>query len=138
MSLFPDRPYPDAGLYADAYFELLAVAVASVDRAAIVRAAELLVERVRQGGRIFACGNGGSAAIANHLVCDHLKGIRSNTALRPQVHSFSSSVELITAIANDIGAEEMFAFQLSSRAGSGPRDGHGHDCDDRLRWRASS
>jgi D-sedoheptulose 7-phosphate isomerase len=119
MSLFPDRPYPDAGLYADAYFELLAVAVASVDRAAIVRAAELLVERVRQGGRIFACGNGGSAAIANHLVCDHLKGIRSNTALRPQVHSFSSSVELITAIANDIGAEEMFAFQLSSMAREG-------------------
>ena len=62
---------------------------------------------------------GGSAAIANHLVCDHLKGIRTDTDLAPKVHSLSSTVELITAIANDIGTEEIFSFQLSSLAQEG-------------------
>ena len=65
---------------------------------------------------IFSCGNGGSAAIANHLVCDCLKGVRSGTSLRPKVHSLSTAVELITAITNDIAPEEMFAYQLSSMA----------------------
>ncbi len=57
-----------------------------------------------------------SAAIANHLSCDCLKGIRSATALRPRVVSLSATVELITAIANDFSYDEVFSFQLSSLA----------------------
>ena len=52
--------------------------------------------------KIMACGNGGSAAIANHYLCDYLKLLRTNTTLKPIVTSLSSSVELITAISNDI------------------------------------
>lgn len=68
---------------------------------------------------IFSCGNGGSAAISNHLVCDCMKGIRSNGWLKPKVNSLSSAIELITAIVNDIGSEEMFSFQLTSMASEG-------------------
>ncbi len=119
MLYFPNKSYADAGAYADDYFALLASAAATVDRRALAAAAELLAERAKAGALIFSCGNGGSAAIANHLTCDHMKGIRSDTALRPKVHSFSATVELITAITNDIGAEEMFSFQLSSMASKG-------------------
>lgn len=119
MTYFPDRAHADCGAYADSYFALLASAAATVDRAALARAASLLVERIEAGGRVYSCGNGGSAAIANHLVCDHLKGIRTDTDLAPKVHSLSSTVELITAIANDIGTEEIFSFQLSSLAQEG-------------------
>jgi phosphoheptose isomerase len=114
MTYFPDRHINHAGSYADAYYSLFAQAAASVDGEAIDKAARLVVETTKAGRRIYSCGNGGSAAIANHLVCDCLKGIRSNTALRPKVYSLSSPVELITAIVNDIGSEEMFSFQLSS------------------------
>ncbi len=119
MACFPNKSYADAGAYADDYFYHLAAASASVDRRALAAAADLLVERVKAGAMIFSCGNGGSAAIANHLVCDHMKGIRTGTALRPKVHSFSATVELITAIANDIGVEQIFSFQLSSMASPG-------------------
>lgn len=119
MIYFPDRTHEDCGAYADNYFQLFAEAAATVDRAALSAAADLLVDRIKAGRRVYSCGNGGSAAIANHLVCDHMKGIQTSTALKPRVHSFSSTVELITAIANDIGVEEMFAFQLSSLAEEG-------------------
>lgn len=119
MSYFPDRLIPGAGNYAGEYFTRLASAAATIDPAAITAAGELIAETTKAGGRIFSCGNGGSAAITNHLVCDCLKGIRTDTALRPKVHSLSTTVELITAIVNDIGIEEMFSFQLDSLGESG-------------------
>ena len=49
------------------------------------QAARLLAEVAGNGKRIYCCGNGGSAAISNHLVCDCMKGIRIDSTLRPQV-----------------------------------------------------
>jgi phosphoheptose isomerase len=74
---------------------------------------------VSAGGTIYSCGNGGSAAIANHLACDCLKGIRNGSSLMPRVVSLAATVELITAIANDLSYEQIFAFQLSSLAKPG-------------------
>jgi len=119
LAYFPDHVYPDAGSYAAGYMQRLTAAAATVNPEAISAAAELIIDTTLAGKRIFSCGNGGSAAIANHLVCDCLKGIRTDTALRPKVHSFSTTVELITAIVNDIGSEEMFSYQLSSMAEPG-------------------
>ena len=119
MSYFPDHQIIDAGAFASEYFSRHSAAAATVDAPAIRAAAELLLDTINRGRRIYSCGNGGSAAIANHLVCDCLKGIRANTALRPRVHSFSTTVELITAIVNDIGSDEMFAYQLGAMAESG-------------------
>jgi D-sedoheptulose 7-phosphate isomerase len=116
---FPDRRFEDAGLYADAYFERFAVAAGSVDRSALAVAGQLLTERAASGAMIYSCGNGGSAAVANHLACDCMKGVRNLTRLKPRVCSLSASVELITAIANDIGPEEMFSHQLTSLARAG-------------------
>jgi len=117
MSLFPSRPYDGAGAYAADYFDLYREGAAKVDRNALDAAGRLLAERAAQGQMIFSCGNGGSAAISNHLVCDCLKGVRANSLLKPKVHSLSTTVELLTAIINDIGSEDMFSFQLESLAG---------------------
>lgn len=119
MTYFPDHVYSDAGAYASDYIQRLGIAAATVSPVAISAAADLILNTTLAGKRIFSCGNGGSAAIANHLVCDCLKGIRTDTQLRPKVHSFSTTVELITAIVNDIGSEEMFSYQLSSMAEAG-------------------
>jgi D-sedoheptulose 7-phosphate isomerase len=116
---FPDRTYPSAGAYIAAYRDEMARAWASIDLAAVDRAAALLDATIRAGRVIYACGNGGSAAISGHLLCDFLKGIQTDTALRPKVVSLASHLELITAIANDIDYAEIFAYQLKTLAEPG-------------------
>lgn len=111
---FPAGSYPDAATYGTAYFAEWSRASATVDPAALQSAADVLTDAYRSGRSVFACGNGGSAAIADHLQCDHLKGIRTGTDLSPRVISLTSNVDLITAIANDIGYEEIFVYQLQS------------------------
>lgn len=114
MTFFPDKQYPGAGPYASDYFDLYARGAATVDRDAVSRAGALLADTAARGAMIYSCGNGGSAAIANHLVCDCMKGVRSGSTLKPKVHSLSATIELITAIVNDIGSDDMFSYQLES------------------------
>jgi phosphoheptose isomerase len=119
LTRFPSVPYPTAGTYFDAYATETARAAGSIDPVALDQAAELLLAAYTRGDRVFCCGNGGSAAIANHLQCDHVKGIATSTDLRPRVVSLSASLELLTAIANDISYDDVFAYQLESQASAG-------------------
>ena len=119
MSTFPNQKFDDAGGYAESYFAQIAAAAASVDGDQVRRAAELLTRVYTDGAMVFSCGNGGSAAIANHLVCDHCKLVRTDTELLSRVVSLSSTVEIITAIGNDISYDEVFAYQLRSLAKPG-------------------
>ncbi|MHC8508097.1 MAG: SIS domain-containing protein [Rhodospirillales bacterium] len=119
MASFPEQPFESAAAFADAYFARLADACASADRAALARAADILGRIYTAGGQVFACGNGGSAAISNHLVCDHAKSGQTDTALRPRVRSLSADIEMITALANDLSYEEIFVYQLRTYAREG-------------------
>jgi phosphoheptose isomerase len=116
---FPAAPFDGAGSFFDAYFEETARAARTIDWVGVERASALLTEAYRAGRTVFSCGNGGSAAIANHLQCDHLKGVRTGTDLTPRVVSLSSNIELITAISNDIGYEDVFSYQLQSQSQPG-------------------
>lgn len=116
---FPDKTYSSAGSYIAAYRDEIARAWASVDLAAFDRAAALLDDAIRTRRTVYACGNGGSAATSGHLLCDFLKGIQTDTTLRPKVVSLASHLELITAIANDIDYAEVFAYQLRTLAEPG-------------------
>jgi D-sedoheptulose 7-phosphate isomerase/D-glycero-D-manno-heptose 1,7-bisphosphate phosphatase len=116
---FPAAPYPNAASYFDAYADEMSRAAKTIDPAAFDRAATILLEAYQRGARMFSCGNGGSASIANHMQCDHVKGIRTATDLSPHVLSLSTNVELLTAIANDIGYENVFVYQLQSQSRPG-------------------
>jgi phosphoheptose isomerase len=116
---FPAAPYATAAAYFEAYAEETARAASSVNPAAFHSAAAILIEAYARRAGVFSCGNGGSAAIANHLQCDHLKGVRTTTDLAPRVVSLSASIELLTAIANDLAYEDVFAYQLQSQSGPG-------------------
>lgn len=79
--------------------------------------ASIAIETAMKNRRnIFVCGNGGSAAIAEHLSCDHSKGVATNTSLLPKVFSLASNMSLMTALANDLGYEEVFSKQLELQA----------------------
>ena len=116
---FPESKYNNANDYTDAYFDQLQNAAATVNREDIARAARILSEIYSNGGTVYSCGNGGSAAIANHLVCDHCKLVQTDTNLTPRIYSLSATIEIITAIANDISYDEVFTYQLSSMAKPG-------------------
>lgn len=109
---FPDHPYDGIASFFDAYAEKLAAAARSVDRRALDAAQALLGDALARDATFFACGNGGSAAISNHLVCDHARGASADTGLRPRIHSLSANVEILTAIANDVAYAQVFADQL--------------------------
>jgi D-sedoheptulose 7-phosphate isomerase len=116
---FPEKKYGWIGDYADAYFARVAEAAGTVDRGRIEAAAGILTKVYREGGMVYSCGNGGSAAIANHLLCDHCKLVRTDTALKSRVYSLSTSTEMITAIGNDISFADIFVYQLRSLAKPG-------------------
>ena len=119
MNFFPTRYYNAADDFAEAYFDQLRLARETIDGSAIRLAAEALQAAIQHDQAIYSCGNGGSAAISNHLLCDYLKGTRAGSSIKPRVHTLSSSVELITAIANDVGVEEVFSMPLESLAKAG-------------------
>ena len=80
-----------------------------------IEKAILEIEKViKRKGTIFVCGNGGSAAIANHYVCDYLKLLRQYTKYKPKIISFSNSVETITALANDMDQKKIYSYQAES------------------------
>lgn len=116
---FPTQQYPDGGTFGSAYADELARAFGTIDMAQVARAAELLNDAHDRDASVFSCGNGGSASIANHLQCDHVKGVRNGTDLTTRVFSLSTNIELFSAIANDNGYEAVFEYQLQSLARTG-------------------
>jgi phosphoheptose isomerase len=116
---FPLAPYASTASYFEAYADELSRAAKSIDPAAVDRAAAILLDAYTRDARLFSCGNGGSAAVANHMQCDHVKGVRTATDLTPRVFSLSTNVELLTAVANDLGYENVFVYQLESQSRPG-------------------
>ena len=116
---FPDRKFASVAEYAGAYFDQAKVAASSVDSEKLGAALACLDAAYERGGMVYVCGNGGSASISNHLVCDHSKGGQTDTDLRPKVVSLSTNMEMITAIANDISFDDIFVYQLRTLAEDG-------------------
>lgn len=99
------------------YRKDLAKALDSVDRIKLKEAYQILSgmrswHQTSGRAHIFVCGNGGSAAIADHLTCDHGKGIWHDTGDVAPVHSLCSTTPLLTAIANDYDYTQVFSKQI--------------------------
>src|SRR5215212_782613 len=90
------------------------VAAAETEAEGISKMAVAITDRLERGGKLITFGNGGSATDANDLVADCVApppGFRSIPAV-----SLSAEPANITAIANDIGREAIFARQLIAHA----------------------
>ena len=96
------------------YIKLLNLELLSTDIKNIKEAAKLILKKIKNKKSIYVCGNGGSAAISNHYICDYLKLIRTFTKFKPKIYSLSNNIETVTAIANDISYDEIFKYQAES------------------------
>ena len=98
------------------YTSVLTKVLNSIDFNQIKEISNVVLRKIKSNKQIFVAGNGGSAAIANHFLCDFNKGIKisSNERLKPKIISLSSSPEIITAISNDINFNEIFKNQINN------------------------
>ena len=88
--------------------------LARKESARIVRMGKRLIGALKRGKRIYFCGNGGSAADAQHLAAE-LVGTyvdRSRRALPAQ--ALTTDTSALTAIANDLGFQRVFARQVEA------------------------
>ncbi len=81
------------------------------DEEKIARTAETLAAALKNGNKVLACGNGGSAADASHLVAELMGRFMTEREPFPAV-DLAASHPLATAIGNDYGFEELFARQV--------------------------
>ena len=106
--------------FADALRELAATA----ERVAVElgpdmdRALEMVQDTVRRRGTLFFCGNGGSAADAQHLATEYVIRYMRNRRAYPAI-ALTTDTSLITAAGNDIGFENVFARQIEALAKPG-------------------
>jgi D-sedoheptulose 7-phosphate isomerase len=70
------------------------------------------------GGRIYFCGNGGSASTANHFAADIGNNTRSDGYPAMITESLCSNEALVTAIGNDYGYSKLFVRQLEDKLSS--------------------
>ena len=107
---------PAALSFGQQYKSRLMCSLETVDLEAVGRAIEILAD-ARAGNRhIFVCGNGGSASTASHFVCDMVKGASFNRGSRFRIMALTDSLPTITAYANDVSYECVFAEQLKNFA----------------------
>lgn len=101
-----------AAQFAKLYTDHLAGVMSRLDFTQVQRVIDLFLEARSRGSTIFFFGNGGSAATAAHFAND-LGFCASPEGRRPfRALSLSSNTSFITCLANDIGFDNVFSWQL--------------------------
>ena len=91
----------------------LAEMVADTQDVAIAAYAELALGTIEAGGKLLFCGNGGSAADAQHLAAEYVVRLVRNRPAIPAV-ALTTDTSVLTACANDLGYDQVFARQVEA------------------------
>ena len=85
----------------------------------IEAAAKMMIDSSEKGNKILWCGNGGSAADAQHMAAELMGGLRSHD--RPAIASLALTTDssFITAWSNDTGYESIFSRQIEALGSEG-------------------
>lgn len=103
------------------HFHDAAEATATAGRAtahSIAAAAQAIVQAFMDNHRVFACGNGGSASDAEHLVAELVGRLEQERPGLPAI-ALSANSSTITAIGNDYGFSDVFSRQVRALGGAG-------------------
>jgi len=80
--------------------------------------AQMAVRTLRNGGRLYFCGNGGSAADAQHLAAEFIGRFMRDRKALPAI-ALTTDTSILTAIGNDFGFDEVFKKQVEALAAPG-------------------
>lgn len=107
------------------YTKRLAEELNRIDLSDLENWADLVFEAWQHRANVFIIGNGGSAATATHMSQDFAKSLHPENKLdapdtkRLRVQSLTDNVGWLTAVANDLGYEQVFKQQLQNLANAG-------------------
>lgn len=101
------------------YIALEMETLKKLDVDAINAAINLIMEAYSNKKRIYIFGNGGSSATASHFQNDFNKGISEYVETKFHFTCLNDNIATVMAIANDIGFEEVFRFQLTNQLEKG-------------------
>ncbi|MDI6449047.1 D-sedoheptulose-7-phosphate isomerase [Anaerobaca lacustris] len=79
----------------------------------VARIAESIARSLAEGGTLYLCGNGGSAADAQHIAGEFVGRFRTERRALPAV-ALSTDTSVLTCIANDYDYESVFARQVEA------------------------
>lgn len=79
----------------------------------IARVGEVLVRALSQGGTIFWCGNGGSAADSQHLAAELVGRFKKNRRALRSI-ALTTDTSILTCVANDYSYEDIFSRQVEA------------------------
>ena len=82
----------------------------------LARAHEMVAETVRRRGKLLFCGNGGSAADAQHMATEYVVRYTRDRAAYPAI-ALTTDTSLLTAAGNDFGFDSIFSRQVEALAG---------------------
>jgi D-sedoheptulose 7-phosphate isomerase len=96
----------------------LATTVSEVLGPDLDRALEMVRDTVAANGTLFFCGNGGSAADAQHLATEYVVRYMRKRRAYPAI-ALTTDTSLLTAAGNDLGFDQIFARQIEALARPG-------------------
>jgi len=103
---------PDFNTFVTDYYASFAQAVLDFDKGTMADVLAVFDTVTEAGGTIWLAGNGGSAAIADHSVCDLSKGTFRAGQKPVRAVSLSADGPLLTALGNDISYDDVYAEPL--------------------------
>jgi D-sedoheptulose 7-phosphate isomerase len=84
----------------------------------VIAAAEMLVKCIKNNGSIYICGNGGSAADAQHIAGELVGRFKRQRRALPAV-ALTTDSSIITSVANDYSFKDIFTRQVEALVNKG-------------------
>ena len=110
---FPNKKYKSVKDYKKDYYSFLKISFDSINDHKLDKVIQILDRAYRNPKRkILVCGNGGSAALANHFACDHQK-ILNETKNQTIFNKFVNKFCSYAAISNDEKYENVYGDQIN-------------------------
>jgi D-sedoheptulose 7-phosphate isomerase len=110
---FPIKKYIDLNKFKDDYYKSFINGFSSIENKKLIKVMRILEKAYKnKNKKVMVCGNGGSAALANHFVCDHQKILYETKKIKPNMISLSANSALMTAISNDNTYEDVYSDQI--------------------------
>ena len=79
----------------------------------VLAAAEAIAQSIKQGGTVYICGNGGSAADAQHIAAELVGRFERERKALPAV-ALTTDSSIISSVSNDYGYEQIFKRQVEA------------------------
>jgi D-sedoheptulose 7-phosphate isomerase len=105
--------------HVDEYLDRLQLALAALSREKMDALGEMLFRAYRNNKQVFVLGNGGSSSTASHMAADLAKNTIGPNMKRFRIVSLNDNAAIMTALANDLGYENVFSEQLTNLVQAG-------------------